>query len=59
LIAPASAVSNTFDKIGTVVCALTILLAAPTADAMSLVLQVNFTRRPPFRRFGDASLLET
>jgi hypothetical protein len=48
-----SAVSSTFERIGTVVCALTILLAAPTAEAMSFVLHVNFTR-PPLRRVVDA-----
>jgi hypothetical protein len=43
LIAPASAVKSTFERIGTVVWALTTLLAAPTAAAISFVLQVNFT----------------
>src|ERR1700693_5007162 len=40
------ALSNTFDSIGTVECAFTILLAAPTAPAMSLVLHVNFIDPP-------------
>jgi hypothetical protein len=48
-----SALSKTFERIGTVVCALTILLAAPTAVAMSFVLHVNFTN-PPFCGVPDA-----
>jgi hypothetical protein len=39
---PPSAWSRTFESIGTVVCALTTLLAAPTAVEMSFVEQVNF-----------------
>jgi len=42
-IALSTAVSSTLERIGTVVWALTTLLAAPTADAMSFVLQLNFT----------------
>ena len=43
---PAFAVSSTLLRIGMVVCAFTTLLAAATAPAMSLLLQVNLIDAP-------------